>query len=171
MNKYLSDTTIKIAFIYNTLLLLYIYIINPIRYSNNKFLYLSLNNIYQYTFYIIIIINIAIYTHFITPYITIIILILAFLFIYNSKSKIIEKNDRFNIPPKIIKKNLFKKIIHYLFVAQQISFLILLVYQKKYTKSLLILMTTNIFINSIILYKYITYTPCKYNLPLSWTFN
>lgn len=155
-----------------------IYLINPIRYSNDTYLYIPLHKLYYYISIIIHILNLVFMLYINTKYqitnkyILIIPFISGIILINIIYSKPIINDDSYNIPPSFLKKNTKTFILILLLLCTLLILHIPHIIKDTSinNKYLFLVLPINIIIILIITYKYIKYSPCKYNLPISWYF-
>ena len=165
-------TIIFTIFILNFML----YLINPIRLSNNTLLYIPLNIIYLILTLVcqIFIIFYIVYLNTVYPitnniYILILLNIIGVFILNIIYSKPVVKNDSYNVPPNYLKKN---KILFILIILLILTLIILELKNiiKTYNNYFLSIVVTLI-LQIINTHYYFTFSPRRYNLPISYTFN
>ena len=149
-----------------------------LRYSNNTYFYIPLHKLYYYLTLIIHILNIVFILYInnkyqiTNQYILILPLIIALLISNIIYTKPIVNDDSYNVPPSFIKKNTIIFIVLLILLTSLLVINIIPIFKDNdwLNNYLLCVLPINIILISIITYKYITYSPCKYNLPISWYF-
>lgn len=165
-------TIISTIFLLNFIL----YLINPMRFSTNTLLYIPLNIIYL-ILTILCQISIIVYivylntTYPITKNIYLLIpLNMLGVFILNIiYSPPITKNYSYNVPPNYLKK---KKILFILIILLILTLIILELKNIRQTyNNYFLSILVPLILYTIITYYYFTFSPRRYNLPISYTFN
>lgn len=145
--------------IFIILLTFIIYTTSPIRFSNKPILYnINYNKIYNTIVYIIIIIELIHLLEYpaFNLYILIIPAFLSYIILDIIKQPPTIDDGSFNIPPKYISKSYILYIIILITLTYKIAT------TKNYYYSILIIIYIILFILQF------NYSPCKYDLPITW---